>query len=541
MWINLAILFFVLLQALFFATQGLFSAMVHLVVVIAAGAIAFALWEPITMGLLIDRMPETAWGVGLIAPFVLAMLGLRLAADALAKGNVHMPQAVNFVAGGAAGALAGLLAGGVAVIGLQFLGGADLGYNPYAMEAGKPQRAQRLWLRADDLAADAFSRLSNGAFATLSGDSINSRLGDLSEAAGTFQITARDFARASIRPANLTLDRAFRINVQGLPFAPGLVVETTIDVTGQTDAGGAADQDARFTVTPAQLLLIADHPDEGTAAFRPEGFATERGLAPFSVRRVAASTPAASAQAFAWHFPLPDGYEPRLFRIKHTPVRIEEVQTLPEDQLRAWFEPREDVAADDDGDGGRGEGDGNGGGDTSASLDDMVVRVTAELPERLSKNWINTGAPGARYEEDGIIAARGAVEIDPRQRVRGDLVADHFAHPPGTAVVRVAVDRRRVDNWLAGPLQAARDTAPPLLESDDGQTWEARGYVIHGSGNTIHINLSRQPLRSLSDDPIRQMRDQDTLYIYFFVAEGVRIRGLRIGGKAHDLDISTGR
>ena len=49
---NILIIGFVVLIAYWWANQGVFSALLHLIAVILAGAVALAVWEPLTTVLL---------------------------------------------------------------------------------------------------------------------------------------------------------------------------------------------------------------------------------------------------------------------------------------------------------------------------------------------------------------------------------------------------------------------------------------------------------------------------------------------------------
>ena len=70
--------------------RGFFNAFVHMLCTIAAGAIAFAFWEPLAyliMGLSPDKgfltfLGYIAWGTGLILPFAVSLIVLRFATDA---------------------------------------------------------------------------------------------------------------------------------------------------------------------------------------------------------------------------------------------------------------------------------------------------------------------------------------------------------------------------------------------------------------------------------------------------------------------------
>ena len=85
------------LIAYWWATQGLLSAVLHLVCVIAAGTLAFAFWEPIATAMMSGgTFDNYAWGVSLIGTFTISLLVLRVISDKIAFGNTQFPDIVNF-------------------------------------------------------------------------------------------------------------------------------------------------------------------------------------------------------------------------------------------------------------------------------------------------------------------------------------------------------------------------------------------------------------------------------------------------------------
>jgi hypothetical protein len=102
------------------ATYGFFSAFIQMIIVIAAGTIAFALWEPFSY-MLLGRMPAYAHGVGLLAPFVILLIVIRVVFDKFCKANVHMPRIVDQIGGGACGIVIGVLAFGICLNGVNFM------------------------------------------------------------------------------------------------------------------------------------------------------------------------------------------------------------------------------------------------------------------------------------------------------------------------------------------------------------------------------------------------------------------------------------
>ncbi len=77
------------------ARQGMLSAFLHMICVIAAGAIAFALWEPVGYALLDSTGSFGAYVMGssLVLIFLVALVILRLAMDKL------VPENMNFESG----------------------------------------------------------------------------------------------------------------------------------------------------------------------------------------------------------------------------------------------------------------------------------------------------------------------------------------------------------------------------------------------------------------------------------------------------------
>lgn len=83
MILSIVISLLVLLIAYWWANQGLFDAFIQLICVVIAGALAFALWEPITIGFLLSGggFDSYAWGVSLGFLFLGLLFLLRFVAD----------------------------------------------------------------------------------------------------------------------------------------------------------------------------------------------------------------------------------------------------------------------------------------------------------------------------------------------------------------------------------------------------------------------------------------------------------------------------
>ncbi|MDX1683563.1 MAG: hypothetical protein R3336_10605, partial [Phycisphaeraceae bacterium] len=171
MMMNLLLVAFILAMVYWWALQGLFSSMLHLMVVILAGSLAFAVWETLVMTTLIHQMPAMAWGVGLLAPFVLFVIALRVILEKLAPRNVFFFDIANKVGGGLFGLFSGILVAGFTLIGIGFmpLPASVLGYQPYVVIDGRvaPNPESSLWLSVDRWAGGFYAGLSAGPFAPI--------------------------------------------------------------------------------------------------------------------------------------------------------------------------------------------------------------------------------------------------------------------------------------------------------------------------------------------------------------------------------------
>lgn len=182
--LNIVVIIFVVGMAALWATYGFFSAFLQLIVVIASGVIALALWEPLSFWLL-GRMPAYAHGVGLLAPFALSIIILRVPLDKFCKMNLHLPHLADQIGGGLCGATAGILAFGMLLNGANFLPierGA-MGWEPYSIQGTEVVRNEEgsLWTftRVHEWSAGFYEFLSGGAMSPTGGTALAEARSDL--------------------------------------------------------------------------------------------------------------------------------------------------------------------------------------------------------------------------------------------------------------------------------------------------------------------------------------------------------------------------
>jgi hypothetical protein len=151
--------------------------MLHAMCVFFAGAIAFAVWEPLSMILLgLSDMPLVegiAWGASLILPFVIMMIVFRVITDKVVKANIKSASAVDYAGGAVFGLISSGLTAGIVLIGIGYmrLPSTFLGYQPvyYTSDrsgAGSLVKNDKLWLPVDSITAMVYSSLSEGAMSS---------------------------------------------------------------------------------------------------------------------------------------------------------------------------------------------------------------------------------------------------------------------------------------------------------------------------------------------------------------------------------------
>ncbi|MEX0655905.1 MAG: CvpA family protein [Phycisphaeraceae bacterium] len=555
---NLVVIAFVVLMAYYWYTQGLFSAFLHLVAVVVAGALAFAFWEPAAYFLLGTGRTAShfAWGVSLVGLFFIMLSIIRLSLDRLVPGNVQFPNLLNLVAGAVCGLASGILTAGIMVIGLGFLPmQADLaGYQPYAVgPVGNIERTDdRLWLQVDDMAAGFFTRLSTGTFAPFGSETtLASHRPELAAQAAIFRLSYDQNASLVAAPDGVAVERLFEHNLPSEDLADDLVdalgpdagqngrklvvVETSLDREG---AVGTYDADGTARIPPTQVQLITLERDGGRTRLHrhnPVAFAKNdvasgtRRLHPFATDRVVAYTSDAQA-TFAWTFVPPAHEEPQflLFRQLRIPLADQALVGDADRLVAALGRPVEPVVededADDDDDQARsapvGERDGTPAGNAATE-----IQQTNALPNAVSKNHIRN----LQTQGNNILSGRASVDRH-TGRLSDNTRVDGIHHPSHVRMVRLQVEVDQARSLLGASRAAAASLGGVTLEDHRDRRHEPIGYVwLKANGEQeIAVDLTN-PIRSARQLPLSNMRSDDELYLYFTVSPGLTITRYWVG------------
>ncbi len=609
MVINILVIVIIVLSALLWASRqrgrGLFSAFINLLCVVAAGAIALAVWEPIVYAWLLNMMEDYAWCVGLIAPFILAQVIIRVCFDLAVPKNVDANDAANFVGGAAFGAAAGMITAGIAVLGLSHLrtGKELMGYSPLTYNAGSLVAGSGLWIPADRWTVKLYEHLSLGLFAT--DTPLAERHPRIDESAAMMRVALRGsgenanaVARCVIKPSDVEIKG--RYSVEAAPADKQLMDSFVLDSAGKPTSGkfvyadgaaptgectvegfvlnfqsGASEKSGQIVMAPGQLRLICAGPDGAAIGVHPAAIVAkpEAGAGMYRFRMDAPdiyipSVGGGSSAVFAPEFIVPKGYTPTDLIIKNTRFDLTAADNSKSPRF-ASTQKRDDAIRDGSlftklglNVGASTPPKGGAKPDTSAPAPGTSTSKPGSAPAASSGATVVKASGSGRVEEleitsqipDGVIldaGSLGGLEVNKDRKItdgkhqfdkkavsenRGldrNLRVDNFAATPDTSVVQLLLSSNGAMSLLGRSVEAAEDILPPALLDENGQRYEALGYV-YAEGNVLSIRFTPgAPLRGLSELPSRisrSKRDQ-TARLIFRPTKGVKIVSFNLGPK----------
>ncbi|MEM9419408.1 MAG: hypothetical protein AAGA25_10215 [Planctomycetota bacterium] len=567
MIINLIIIVFVIAMAVMWSTYGLFSALLHLLVVIVSGALAFAFWELWVSKVFIGFMPAYAWGVGLVLPFAVFLIVLRQVLDNLVGGNMQFPRLVNQLVGGAVGACSGILTAGITIIGVGFLPLPSniAGWGPYEVntvgDVVPTAEGGKLWLKVDSMTANFFNRLSVGAFATST--PLAYYQPDIAKAAVVHRLAKwYDVNQSlvispdtvSVKEEGLVLytdDRVPGIGGGANAYLEGrrniaagdklIMVQTT---WSKGDGAATYDTDSILRVPPTQVRLLVDTGQGPWESLAPIGFSRPdpNGVMQFyainnsSIFASAAGKPSLDIN---WLFSLSDRAKPTYVMLRNTRFELPEAKQLDGGD----FAPLVGALADP-----TSVNVGNSApkataskGSTTITTDPVGyathkiigIEATNALPAKVSKNK----AQGLSYSKED-----GDAEV-----LSGDAIVNKGAGGGGNSVDRVAVSdslsalRVQIAKFTPTSIGAAQSTVQPIrLVTVSGDEYFPFAYALKMSDGRQRIRVEKtDALTSNTDLPLNEMKDGDELYVYWRMERGVTIESYQIGTAIQSIDYTA--
>ncbi len=551
MILNIVLIVFVLGMAMMWSTYGLFSALIHLGLVIVAGSLAFALWEPLAYGVFFNFLPTGAWGVSLLGGFVVILLLLRVVTDKFIRGTLKVHRLADQVGGGAAGAASGVLTAGVTLLGLSFLPlPPDIGgYQPYEVKSNGlvgPVEGGGLWIPADTMAANLFTRLSGGAFST--GTPLVSYVPDLAEAATLFRLGRTYDENLSVvsAPGGVTANATALFVGDQLPgidpgLAKGLLAamgggsRLVTVVTNFTKGENATtyDTDGILRLPATNIRLATRRRGEHGQWVAPVGFSKpgdsgQRFYALANNQMMASSR--VPNQEIAWHFVVPSDREPDFLLVRNTRV------LLP---AATEAEPADYAALIGNPDASGGEAQdaspkhARSGGlaiDAEPSGFSTHKAVYIEQNDKLPANVSKNNAQFLTYNDTAVIEGEGLAQSGSAGR---NTTLSTMDVSPALRAIRVEMEPVRATNSFTTLARGAgaANIQEIWLSDIQGQTYRPFGYVLRKQDGRQRFKvLSGGELRNNVDLPLNEFVNGDRLYVYWQVPPATTLNGYHVGG-----------
>lgn len=586
---NLAVAAMVLGLAYAWMVRGFFSAFIHTLCVLMAGALAFATWEPIAY-MLLGAAPErgllsfvssAAWGIALALPFAVYLLVLRLITDKVINGNVKNATAADYAGGAVCGLATGVITAGITVLSIQALRVPSdfLGYQPvwYAKDTGQGGgslvKNDTLWIPADRITAGVYSALSMGSLssshplATWHPDLVASGLGARLSPGGAGKNTIRPDdlrivgtyavgSESDLRPANDLLSFAGSstaqkyLDIDGDPVAQGYLAGYIFEFepAAKETSGKGGKGGAQMIVSNGQISLVAQDTDTGkTTTVYPIAMVSESGDTenPGSLGRwrfdgrdvFISSVGGQSNVKMGFEFLVPAGHTPLAINFRQ--CRVELGDNLPKP-----------VVLKD-------------AGDRDLRIrSGAIFRAGTDAKRTRDTEFAVTYDPtGGDARTDGVAATTRIGEIIPSQSARGKFTLDDanrivtgegkFAPEEIKSKGGAAGKNLRVDSYFIGADQAlvqidvsldkpisllneaarnAPTDRPIVLVDKNGNEYDAIGFTYRDR-ELFHVRFTPgSTLSGMTELPsISSARGDQKLVILFVVTKGAQIEQLAIG------------
>jgi len=584
---NILIIGLVLGLAYAWMVRGFFSAFLHLLCVLVAGALAFAVWEPLAY-LLIGLAPErgllsfldsAAWGIALLLPFVIFMLLARVISDKAVPNNLKNATAADYAGGAVCGLAIGLITAGVFVIGIQGLRlPTSLGYQPVwftedrAAGAGSLTHDDRLWIPADRITAGIFQNISEGSMSAP--NSLARWHPDLVGAAFAARISPGEGAgRNAISPDNFRVLKTYTVASPYRPvaandllaFAGSSTPQRYLGIDAQPVAKGhlfgvvvqfepaARERGGRgggqVIVSNGQAQLIAHNAATGrsttifpVAAISENAEADGRlGRWKFDANDVFISSVGAQSQpVFAFEFLVPEGYTPLGLHLRQArqltadmppPVVFESV-TERDRRVTSGTILRPEGATRrqrDDSNAVVINGSAIGGRGTGT---DTGISITNTLGTMVSSQ---TARSRLDLDDDNRIS-NGQAKFLASEVGRSNaptaraMRVDSFTVGANQTMVQIDVSPTMAASFVSEAARLAPTDQPLVLIDSNGNEFQAIGFV-YSDREIFEVRYTLgNTLSGISDTPtLSTARDDQKLVILFVVTSGATIEQFAAG------------
>ncbi len=535
---GLIVVAFILLIAYWWANQGFFSAILHCVCVIVAGALAFAFWEPVVLGYTLkgSSFDNYSWGMVLGLLFFLFLVIFRVASDILIPFDIPLPSLANTIGGGIFGFIAGVLTIGMASIACGFIQGPTelmgfLGWARGAESQGAPKQFNQMLIPVANWTENFYRQLSLGSMSPSGKYAMATHFPRLADTAlSLHRDTFRGGdGRATIAPRDIT--------VGNLIFDPNFI---TKDGSAQgtyaieiTVTNGGYDNGEQFILSCAQARISntentpkVSYP---TKFRQPLDEGAEKTFTFEDIGNYATSFPGAQDVKIVLFFPsanFPDPAKPpSVFYIKGLRYLLTPAETTDFAKKFSDEGGVEIVEQDKT----------NPDGGFLRDISDFVIVNNSIRPAQLNVNIADPMDVATSDEGNflsggtGVYKKGSTVAISRAQRISG------FNHSAGTEVVLVDATRfangTGIDMWGDRSKtfkELGTDVSIELVDSI-GKTTKPCGYIWERQ-NDIQIFFQPSKLiMKLSELPKQPSSGEHKLKLVFIVPVNSNIKGIKLG------------
>jgi len=564
MGLSLLAIAIVLLTAYIWLTRGFFSAFLHMICVVLAGAIAFALWEPTAYAIIGKGgfLEATGWCLGLALPFAVVLLLLRVICDKSVGYNLTVHRAVDYVGGGVCGLVAGVVVAGIVTIAIgtlrldtSLMGHQPLSYSP----SGNIVRSGSLLLPVDRIVGRFYGSVSTAAFRTET--PLAAEYPNLEDVGGSLRMNfAQGRARTTLKPKDFEVTGRFTVGKgKNLPIASllndawakvpqkytdadqnaptvgsyieGYVVKLNAGANekgeGKKIVGASQvrlvvmnaqtvdEADSFITLYPVAATCQADSTSPQMARFRYDG------------NDIFLASPGGASEAtFAFEFVVPPGYEPLSLYVKQ--VRHEVAEAATAKPWREFGSPSERDSAIKSGALIKPLG---ASGDPAVA---SASNIASQPVEAGQETVVGNGQPLQQGQAPQIEGVRfsnrlpwvvqkgthGGLEIDETNTILNGtglfppdyktiglektLRIEKLANTNDTVIVQVDVTLGSKFSLLGQAAAGVDNIVPPLLRDTAGQVYEPVGFIYEDQMKKVVRYTPGEPIRSLS-----QLASQD--------------------------------
>ena len=527
--LNIGIIGMVGLIAYWWSNQGAFSALLHCFCVVIAGAVALALWEPVTVAFLLSGgfFDNYIWGVSLIGLFAITLLILRVIMDKTIRANVDLPPWMQWGLGLPLGAAAGTITVGIIVLGCGFMQSTNeiLGLKG-AWRAGRTsevgvERDQRLWFPVHEITYELYGWLSVTSMST--GRPMRQYYPRLDwQAVSLMRDSWGDGkGRISQQPDDMRVDAVYQCS----DCNPAqIAVRVHFNSSGH-------DYGEQLTLSRSQVWLVGEA--RGTTSARqafPNSWTQYDGWHKFDDRsHYATSEPGQQSSDFVFEFSAEDlrGQAPRFIMVRGVRYR------LPAMVQASSSESRTGSGATAPADGGlspAGAGGPSAGGETEAPATSITqaIEVSNDIrPINVSKNQM----PGGISEVDRWLTEGTGEFRRGMERPSRNLALQGIFEPAGTRIVKINVSRDSAANIFGSARDGQPQNARLQLVDDRGQSYVPMGYIYARPDGTTVIKLDpRNNLPTMDLFPeLPTASEGHVLKLIFAITSGVTLTEFKVG------------